>query len=95
MEFFAPMVVVTTLILTVGSTIVLRGPLGRALADRLAARRAGGSDQDGAVEELRQEVEDLRGTLSEVQERLDFAERLLLQRREAEPLPEKGGGNAR
>ena len=37
MEFIAPMVVVTTLILTAGTTLVLRGPLGRALADRLFA----------------------------------------------------------
>ena len=83
MEFIAPMVVVTTLILTAGTTLVLRGPLGRALADRLAARRAG-PDVDRAVQELRQEIEDLRGALTEVQERLDFAERLLVQRRDPE-----------
>jgi hypothetical protein len=83
MEFLAPMVVVTTLILTVGVTVILRGPLGRALADRLAARSAAHPD-DGALQELRHEVEDLRGALGEVQERLDFAERLLVKRRDPE-----------
>ena len=39
-EVIAPMIVVTTLILTVGLTAVLRGPLGKALAERLAGRRA-------------------------------------------------------
>ena len=36
---------------------------------------------------LREEVRDLRRELSEVQERLDFTERLLSRTREAERLP--------
>lgn len=83
-EVIAPMIVVTTLILTVGVTAVLRGPLGKALAERLAGRRAAPLEDAGAVLELRQDVEDLRATLGEVQERLDFAERLLVQRRDPE-----------
>ena len=60
-----------------------RGPLGKALAERIAGRTATPGDAS-AVGELRQEIEDLRGALGEVQERLDFAERLLVQRREPE-----------
>ena len=50
-----------------------------------AARNSGG----GVVEvtELREEVDDLRRQLAEVHERLDFAERMLAQTRDAERLP--------
>lgn len=41
------------------------------------ARIRAGALGDGAVEELRAEVDQLRAELSEVNERLDFAERLL------------------
>lgn len=53
---------------------VLRGPLGQALAHRLGgARDAGGQA----------EVAELRSRVGELEERLDFAERVLLQEREA------------
>lgn len=41
------------------------------------ARIRAGELGDGAIEELRAEVDQLRAELSEVHERLDFAERLL------------------
>ena len=66
-------------------------PLMRAIGRRIEGR-AGGSDPA-----LRAEVEQLRGRLGEVEalqhrvmeleERVDFAERLLAQRREADRLP--------
>ncbi|HEX9383529.1 MAG TPA: hypothetical protein VF908_09025 [Gemmatimonadaceae bacterium] len=78
------------LFLCAGAVFVLRGPFGRALADRIAGRaRTGAEDQD--VQELRGEVDDLRHQLGEVQERLDFAERLLARQDErAGALPKRG-----
>jgi len=78
---------------------VLRGPLGKALAQWIggwshneakwieAKMRESGGGSTGEVEQLRSEVDELRGQLAEVQERLDFAERMLAKTREAERLP--------
>lgn len=54
-----------------------------------ARLRAGGMDgETGAeIEALRQEVGELRRDLGDMQERLDFAERLLSQTRDPERLP--------
>jgi len=72
------------------AVFITRGPLGRAMAERLSGRaRTGSEDQD--VRELKGEVEELRNQLSEVQERLDFAERLLArQDPRAGVLPRRG-----
>ena len=62
------------------STMVFRGPLGKALASRLA-----GEVPDGMSEvppELYAELDDLRLRLGEVEERVDFSERLLTQQQE-------------
>lgn len=79
----------------VAGTILLRGPLGQALVDRI---RGGG--QLSAAGEL--ELEELRARLAELEarsermveleERVDFAERLLAQRPGAEVLPRRGNG---
>lgn len=65
-------------------------PVGRALAARLQGRGTGSEDAAGKVAALEQwmtdEVEAVRQELVEVQERLDFAERLLAQRRAAADL---------
>jgi hypothetical protein len=65
------------------------GPIGTALARRLAGRPA--RDQTGAeIEHLNQrvtaEVDDLRNRLAEVEERLDFAERVLARGGEADQI---------
>jgi hypothetical protein len=59
-----------------------------------ARLRAGGMDgETGAeIEALRQEVGELRRDLGDVQERLDFAERLLSQTRDPERLPGRPPG---
>lgn len=75
----APMVVLSTMSLSAAAIFVLRGPLGKALADRLAGRSAAGG---GEVEQLRHDVDDLRAELGAMQERLDFAERLLTRGQE-------------
>jgi hypothetical protein len=62
------------------SVALLFGPIGSALARRLGGRPEPG-DPGAQIEEMRSqmtaEVDDLRNRLVEVEERLDFAERLL------------------
>jgi hypothetical protein len=79
--FNGPEIPISIFFLAMAAIFVLRGPFGRALADRLAGK-SGVDDRE--VRELRGDVEDLRHQLTEMQERLDFAERLLAQQREAE-----------
>ena len=86
MEFLAPALVISLITLTLGATFILRGPLGKALADRMAGRAA---RDDADVAQLRAEVDDLRDVVGELQERLDFAERLLAQQRERSALPDR------
>ena len=58
-------------------------PVGRALADRIRGHRA----PTGPDPEVLAEIDQVRQELADVQERLDFAERLLTQHREAGQLP--------
>ena len=81
-----PTIVFTTISLSVAAIFVLRGPLGKALAERLAGRI--GSD-DAEVRELRGDVETLRHEVTDLQERLDFAERMLA-RQDERALPQVG-----
>jgi hypothetical protein len=85
--FNGPEVPMSILFLSLAAVFILRGPFGRALADRLSGRRHDDTD----VQELRGEVEDLRRQLGEVQERLDFAERLLARQDERAGALPKGG----
>ena len=73
-----------TLFISTASVFVLRGPLGRALADRIAGRT--GRDEED-LRALHAEMDDMRARLAETEERLDFAERLLSNQREPEQLP--------
>jgi hypothetical protein len=78
------------LFVSIAAVFIMRGPFGRAMAERISGRaRTGTEDQD--VRELKGEVEGLRTQLSEVQERLDFAERILARQDErAGMLPKRG-----
>jgi hypothetical protein len=78
------------LFVSIAAVFIMRGPFGRAMAERISGRaRTGTEDQD--VRELKGEVEELRTQLSEVQERLDFAERILARQDErAGMLPKRG-----
>jgi hypothetical protein len=66
--------------LALGLAKIFTGPLAVALGERIRGRPAAGDPA------LAGEVEELRGRLAEVEERLDFAERLLAQAREADQL---------
>lgn len=67
-------------ILTFGAVMLARGPIGQALA-RAIAGRSGETELE--VVELRQQLDQLRLEMGDMQERLDFAERLLAQPRDA------------
>jgi hypothetical protein len=61
---------------------IFTGPIGAAIAERIRGRALPVEDPALAAE-----VDQLRGRLAELEERLDFAERLLAQAREADQLP--------
>ena len=74
--------------MVVGTALVLF-PIARAIARRLEGR---GGDQEllQQIEELRERVRDLEASqhrVAELEERLDFTERLLAQRRDVEQFP--------
>ena len=86
--FNGPELPTIVLFMSLAAIFVLRGPLGRAVADRIAARHDAGA---GELQDLKGEVEELRRQLYEVQERLDFAERLLARQDERAGALPKGG----
>ena len=69
---------------------LLFGPIGQALARRLGGRAE--PDEDAAEiervnERITTEVDDLRARLADVEERLDFAERLLARGGQVDQIP--------
>lgn len=96
---WAPALTFSIISISVAAIFVLRGPVGKALAQWIggwshneskwieAKMREAGGGTSGDVDQLRAEVDELRGQLAEVHERLDFTERMLAKTREAERLP--------
>lgn len=87
----ADALVAVTLFVSIAATVVLRGPLGKALAERIAGRHLfdrGAGPQHGEVlerqgellEQATRDLEDMKHRLAEVEERQDFAERMIAQR---------------
>lgn len=63
------------------TAILVKSPLGEALARRIGGRQAETDQQLLAeVDALRAEVDQLHGDLAEVNERLEFSERMLAER---------------
>jgi hypothetical protein len=58
-------------------------PIGRAIADRIRGRAVASGTDPAVLEEL----DRLRQEMAELQERVDFAERLLAQGKQSERLP--------
>ena len=83
---------ILALVLIFGGGIVIAlgfSPIGKAVAERIRGRAPAAADAaqlDGVVDELEQ----VRRELAELQERMDFAERLLAKQREAERLAPPG-----
>lgn len=69
-----------TILGAIGGTIVLRGPVGQALARRIQSGPAGGTELP--PEAVLNELDELRTRITELEERADFSERLLAQQRE-------------
>jgi Tfp pilus assembly protein PilO len=84
----APALVMITLLVMTAVTIVL-WPLARALARRLEGRGAVDAALRAELEQLHHrlgEVDVMQGRIAELEERLDFTERLLAQSREPDRL---------
>lgn len=66
---------------SIASVIILRGPLGRAIADRIAGRAGRQADprQAQLTDQALGELDDLRHRVAELEERQDFTERVLSQ----------------
>jgi len=74
--------------LCAAAVFIMRGPFGRAMAERISGRARTADDQE--LRELKGEVDELRHLseqMSELGERVDFLERLVAKQREAERLP--------
>lgn len=69
---------------SIAFAVVLRGPVGHALARRL------GGDTSTASDEVLQQLDDVRARLGEMEERLDFTERVLAQRQDPMKLAHPG-----
>ncbi|HET7040095.1 MAG TPA: hypothetical protein VFH97_09410 [Gemmatimonadales bacterium] len=87
-----------------GSMFLLAiSPVGKAIAARIQGGGRVAEDQverlEAAQQGVLEEVEALRRDVGEMQERLDFAERMLAKQRQMEALPEGersgGGGSAK
>jgi TolA-binding protein len=80
------MPLIVLVVVFVGIRWVSRSPIGEAVAERIRARvqrRAGSAGEDAErVAGLEQQVSQLQGQVAELAERLDFAERMLAERRE-------------
>jgi hypothetical protein len=77
-----PGLAIAIVAICIGLIKIFRGPVGGAVADRLRGP-AGRGAHPGVVAE----VEILKQRLAEVEERLDFAERLLSQGAHGDQLP--------
>jgi hypothetical protein len=62
-------------------------PIGKAIAERIRGRAVDGETDPGVLAEL----DEMRAQLSELQERMDFSERLLAKGREGDALQPGAG----
>jgi hypothetical protein len=77
-------IVITLVVVTLlGFVKILRGPIGEAIG-----RRISGSE---ATDESDRELSDLRARVAELEERVEFTERVLLQQPERGPVHAEGG----
>ena len=89
MNGFEPLIPMT-LFISIASVWILRGPIGKALADRISGRAAQIDDASSDGKEVLAEVEEVRYRLTDVEERLDFSERILARQNRQAPLGPAG-----
>ncbi len=62
----------------IGAAIILIAiQVGRAISGKYPRHRRGQPESDGEIEDLRQRVDAMQHRVAELEERVDFAERLL------------------
>jgi len=76
-DFAIPAMITTGVV----GAIVLRGPVGKALAERIHQGAAGA----GVDPQLLEEFDEMRNRMLELEERVDFTERLLAKHRADDP----------
>jgi hypothetical protein len=72
------------------TAIVVKSPLGKAMADRMAGRIGEDPRLHAEIEALRGELDQVHEQLAEMHERLDFNERLLAQQEARSATPPEG-----
>jgi hypothetical protein len=82
MNELSPAAMLVLIASAIATMKILTGPLGAAIGDRIRGRREPAGDP-----RLTEEVQQLHARLAEVEERLDFAERLLASKEQAQHLP--------
>ncbi|HXG43588.1 MAG TPA: hypothetical protein VNJ71_02405 [Gemmatimonadales bacterium] len=88
-------VIVTSIFFVMaGAVLILRGPVGKALARRLEGGSGSSEARTQALEERVARLEAMQDRLVELEERMDFTERLLAAQREPRAVapPVAGGG---
>ncbi len=78
-----PVLIVALAIVAAAAMMILRGPLGKALARRLEGTSGPNEDTSAGIAAIAARVAELEqrdARVAELEERLDFAERLLAQR---------------
>jgi hypothetical protein len=73
----------TTIVAVIGGAVAMLGPVGKALARRLEGQAPDAVPGEAVLAEL----DEVRGRLAELEERVDFSERLLAKAREGGALP--------
>ena len=71
------------------AVILIAIQIGRAISGKYRMPRRGPPASDDEIGELRQNLETMQNRVAELEERVDFAERLLAKQRESDRL---GGG---
>ena len=74
--------------LSIGAVLIFRGPMGKAIGERIAGRPH--EIDHGETEALRAEIEDMRYRMIDLEERVDFAERMLAKHKDVGQLPPGG-----
>lgn len=79
----APVLVVSLLALVTGAVLIFRGPLGKAIARRIEGGTAASPELEARFADLEQRLADSEHERAELAERVEFAERMLLQAKES------------
>lgn len=83
----AEVIVPVAFFISLASILVLRGPLGKALAERIAGRAGSNSVSEHEHQQVLAELDEVKHRLTEIEERLDFAERVLTKQKDGAVLP--------